>query len=63
MTTSYSKNIHVSNLLVYYTLDSQISSCMSINPNETGLFEGSFFWGTGRSGQFDPLFIFPEELI
>ena len=30
-----------------------------INPNKAGLFEGSFFWG----GQFDPPFIFQEELI
>ena len=40
MTTSYSKNIHLSNLFVYYTLDSQalLSSSMSI---KTGLFS---FW-------------------
>ena len=37
MTTSYSKNIHFSNLFVYYSLDSQVllSSCISI---KTGLF-------------------------
>ena len=37
MTTSYSKNIHLSNLFVYYTLDNQVllSSCMII---KTGLF-------------------------
>ena len=34
MTTSYSKNLHLSKLFVYYTLDSQLSSCMSI---KTGL--------------------------
>ena len=32
MITSYSKNIHLSNLFIYYTLDSQVSlsSCMAI---------------------------------
>ena len=30
------------------------------NPNKAGLFEGSFSWGWG---QFDPPFIFQEELI
>ena len=37
MSTSYSKNMHLSNLFVYYTLDSQVllSYCMSI---KTGLF-------------------------
>ena len=34
MATSYSKNIHLSNLFIYYTLASQLSSCMSI---KTGL--------------------------
>ena len=37
MTTSYYKNIHLSNFFVYYSLDNQVSlsSCMSI---KTGLF-------------------------
>ena len=30
----------------------------AFNPNKAGLFEGSFFWG----GQFDPSFIFKDEL-
>ena len=30
------------------------------NPNKAGLFEGSFSWGWG---QFDPPFIFQEDLI
>ena len=34
----------------------------SFNPNKAGLFEGSFFW-EGGGGQFDPPFIFLEELI
>ena len=34
MATSYFKNIHLSNLFIYYTLDSQLSSFMSI---KTGL--------------------------
>ena len=32
----------------------------TINPNKAGLFKGSFFWG---GGEFDPSFIFQEELI
>ena len=37
MITSYSKNIHLSNLFAYYTLDIQVSysSCVNI---KTGLF-------------------------
>ena len=31
-----------------------------LNPKKAGLFEGSFSWG---EGQFDPPFIFQEELI
>ena len=30
---------------------------ITVNPNEAGLFEGSFSW---RGGQFHPLFIFQE---
>ena len=32
-----------------------------LNPNRAGFFEGSFSWGWGS--QFDPPFIFQEELI
>ena len=35
-------------------------SPFDLNPNKTGLFEGSFFRG---EGQFDPSFIFQEDLI
>ena len=38
---------------------------LTFNPNRAGLFESSFSWGDGRGGaggQFDPTFIFQEEL-
>ena len=34
-----------------------------LNPNKTGIFEGSFFWGRGVHLNPAPLFIFQEELI
>ena len=35
-----------------------------LNPNKAGLFEGTFLWGWGgEGGQFDPPFIFQEEVI
>ena len=33
---------------------------INVSLNKAGLFEGSFLWG---GGQFDPPFIFQEELI
>ena len=34
-----------------------------LNANKAGLFEGSFSWGKEGGGQFDPPFLFQEELI
>ena len=39
-----------------------------LNPNKTGIFEGNFLFSFSfflllEGGQFDPLFIFQEELI
>ena len=43
---------------IYDSLD--IMKIHILNPTKARLFESSFFWGRG---QFDPPFIFQEELI
>ena len=47
--------------LVNPGLVTNLTGFFTFNPNKAGLFEGSFFWGGGC--QFDPFFIFQEELI
>ena len=41
-------------------MSAKLATLSFVNPNKAGIFEGSLFWG---GGQFDPPFLFQEELI